>query len=91
MPNTKSAKKELRKNVKRHVNNKKVKENIKTLIKKSRKLIDQKDEKAKELIIKTTKAIDKAAKKGIIKKNTGNRKKSRLQLKFNKTQKKNVK
>lgn len=87
MPNTKSAKKELRKNVKRQIRNKKIKDNIKMLIKKGRKAIDVKDAQAKELVAQTLKALDKAAQKGIIKKNTCDRKKSRLHQKLNKTQK----
>lgn len=88
MPNTKSAKKELRKSVKRHIRNKKVKDNLKTLIKKSYKAIKAKDSQAKDLVAQTIKVLDKAAQKGVIKKNTRDRKKSRLQLKSNKNQKK---
>ena len=87
MPITKSAKKELRKNVKRQIRNKKIKDNIKTLIKKSRKAIDAKDAQAKELVAQTLKALDNAAQKEIIKKNTCNRKKSRLHQKLNIAQK----
>lgn len=78
MPNIKSAKKELRKSIKRRAFNKKVKENFKDLVKKSRKAIKTKDGQAKSLMAKTLKALDKAAQKGIIKKNTRDRKKSRL-------------
>jgi len=85
MPNTKSAKKELRKSIKRRIRNKKVKDNLKSLIKKSRKAIEARDSQAKELIAQTLKALDKAAQKGIIKKNTRDRKKSRLQQRLNKT------
>ncbi len=88
MPNTKSAKKELRKGAKRKIHNKKIKDNVKDLIKKSRKAIEAKDEKAKELVGKTLKALDKAAQKGIIKKNAKDRKKSRLHLRLNKSTKK---
>jgi small subunit ribosomal protein S20 len=88
MANTKSAKKELRKSAKRLVLNKKIKDNVKDLIKKSRKAIEAKDEKAKELVAKTLKALDKAAQKGIIKKNTRDRNKSRLHLRLNKSTKK---
>ncbi len=87
MPNTKSAQKELRKGTKRKIHNKKIKDNVKDLIKKSRKAIDAKDEKAKELVTSTLKALDKAAQKGVIKKNARDRKKSRLNLKLNKTTK----
>jgi len=84
MPNKKSAMKELRKSKKLSAYNKAIKENIKTLIKKSRKAIDAKDKKAAELVADTHKALDKAAQRGVIKKNTKDRKKSRLHLKMNK-------
>ena len=83
MPNIKSAKKELRKSVKRSAFNKKIKENLKSLIKKSRKAIAAKDGKAKDFVSQAMKALDKAAQKGIIKVNTGKRKKSRLNKLFN--------
>jgi small subunit ribosomal protein S20 len=87
MPNTKSAEKELRKSVKREKDNKKMEAEFKDLIKKSRKAIESGDEKAKELVEKTLKSLDKAAKKGLIKSNTKDRKKSRLHQKLNKAQK----
>lgn len=85
MPNIKSAKKELRKSKTRGSYNKKIEDKIKLLTKKSRKAIEAKDEKAKELVAQTLKAIDKAAQKGVLKKNTRDRKKSRLQASLNKT------
>lgn len=85
MPNKQSAKKELRKNIVRNARNKKIKDNLKDLVKKSRKMIEVKDAKTKELVDQTLKAFDKAAQKGVIKKNTANRKKSRLQLRLNKS------
>lgn len=85
MPNTKSAKKDLRKNIKRKAYNKKIKDNLKNIIKKTHKAIVAKDEKAKELVQEALKVLDKAAQKGIIKKNTRDRKKSRLHQKLNKT------
>lgn len=87
MPNTKSAKKELRKSIKRKISNKKIKDNLKSLIKKSRKAIEAKDGKAKDLVAQTLKALDRAMQKGIIKKNTCDRKKSRLHQKLNKASK----
>ena len=84
MPNRKSAKKELRKNATNVVYNKKIKDNVKGLVKKSVKAIEAKDEKAKELVAKTLKTLDKAAQKGVLKKNTRNRRKSRLAKKLNK-------
>ncbi len=86
MPNKDSAKKELRKGKKLAFANRKVKDTLKSLIKKSIKAIDGKDSDAKEKLDVTLKAFDKAAKKGVIKKNTCDRRKSRLQIKFNKSQ-----
>ncbi len=83
MPNKKSAEKELRKTVKRNAANKKVATKLKTLVKANLKQIKANDSKVKEDFSKTMQAIDKAAKKGIIKKNTANRKKSRLMKKVN--------
>jgi len=83
MPNKKSAAKELRKAVKRNAANKKVSDKMKNLTKVSLKQLKANDKKVKEEYTKTIKAIDKAAKKGVIKKNTASRKKSRLMKKIN--------
>jgi small subunit ribosomal protein S20 len=83
MPNKKSAEKELRKTVKRNAANKKVSSKLKDLVKTNLKQIKAGDKKVKEDYTKTVKAIDKAAKKGVIKKNTASRKKSRLMKKIN--------
>ena len=88
MPNTKSAKKELRKGKKKQEYNKKIKDNVKGLFKKGRKAIEAGDKKAASLVKDAFKAIDKAAQKGVINKNTRNRRKSRLQAKLNSKQKK---
>ncbi|MBI2459557.1 MAG: 30S ribosomal protein S20 [Parcubacteria group bacterium] len=85
MPNKASAKKELRKAKKRQARNKKIEHNLKDLLKNSRRAIATKSAGAKELVLKTLKALDKAAKKGVIKKNTRDRKKSRLHKTFNQT------
>lgn len=79
MPNRAAAIKDRRQTETRTAHNKKIKDGLKTLIKKSIKAIDKKDETtAKELVAKSIKAIDKAAKTGMLKKNTRNRRKSRL-------------
>jgi small subunit ribosomal protein S20 len=83
MPNKKSAEKELRKAKKRNVANKKVLSKTKSLIKINLKQIAAGDKTVKESLPKTIKALDKAAKKGVIKKNTASRKKSRLMKKAN--------
>jgi small subunit ribosomal protein S20 len=83
MPNKKSAIKELRKTIKRNAANAKMSSKLKSLYKDNLKQVVAGDKKVKEDFKKTIKAIDKAAKKGIIKKNTASRKKSRLMKKVN--------
>jgi small subunit ribosomal protein S20 len=87
MPNIKSAAKEYRKNIKRRAFNNNIEVHIQDLIKKSRKAIGAKDAKSAALVKETMKALDKAAQKGVIKKNTAARKKSRLNLLLNKMKK----
>ena len=84
MPIKKAAFKQIRQTKKRTLRNKKVKDNLKYLIKKSRKLIEaKKKDEAKDWVVKTIKALDKAAQKKIIKKNTAARRKSRLMKRLN--------
>ena len=79
MPITTSAKKALRQNVRGKIRNLKRKNAMKAMVKQTRKLASaQKKEEAIKLLPKLYKAIDKAAKRGIIKKNAAARKKSRL-------------
>lgn len=72
MPITKSAKKKLRKDKKRTANNLVLKKEYKKVVKKTRK------DPSKKNLSKTSKVLDKAAKKGIIHKNKAARLKSRL-------------
>lgn len=83
MPNKKSAKKELRKSIKREVANLKVKNVMKTAVKKSLKKVVAADKSVKEDLAQVMKVVDKAAKKGVIKKGAAARKKSRLAKKIN--------
>ena len=83
MPNIKSAKKELRKGVKRQKVNNDIKANVRKLVKRNLKAVAAKEMKVKEEISKTIKAIDKMAKKGIIKPNAAARQKSKLQRQVN--------
>ena len=79
MPITKSAKKALRQNAARRLKNLTRKKVLKTLIKQEEKLRGQKNlEEAQKLLPQLYKALDKAASRGVIKKNTAARKKSRL-------------
>lgn len=76
---TKSAKKALRQSLRRRKRNLVYKEKIKKLTKEVKILISQKKiEEAKRLLPQIYKALDKAAKVGVIKKNTAARKKSRI-------------
>jgi len=85
MPITKSAKKALRQNVKRRARNLVYKKKMKDLIKKVRTLVlEKKIEQAKKLLSQVYKILDKAAKVGVIKKNTAARKKSRITKLLNK-------
>lgn len=85
MPNKQAAIKHLRQTVKRSKKNASVKYSIKQLVKNSQKAIGDGSvkEKHQEIIKKFQKEVDKAVKAGIIKKNTGNRKKARFMKKLN--------
>ncbi len=79
MPIIKSAKKALRSSKRKKVMNTKRKEGMKDAIRDVKKLLSEKKRKeAEALLAKAYQAIDKAAKRGVIKKNAANRKKSRL-------------
>lgn len=76
---TKSAQKAFRQNAKRRVHNAKQRMAFKKLIKDYKKLVVAKElDKAKEKISAVYKALDKAAKTNLLKKNTASRLKSRL-------------
>ena len=76
---TSSAKKALRAGERKRVNNLRTKASIDIPLKKFRKLVlDKKVKEAKELIPALYKALDKAAKRNYIKKNTASRFKSRI-------------
>lgn len=86
MPNKKAGWKALRKSKKLFLRNRGAKENIQYLLKKARKVIDQKNKAAAEgHVRKLFQAIDKAVQAGIVKSNTGSRKKSRVMMSFNKS------
>lgn len=85
MPRIKSAKKALRQNIKRRKVNVKRKTELKTVIKKYKKLIaEKKIEEAKKLLSEVYKKLDKSAKVNLIKKNKAGRLKSRLAKKLTK-------
>jgi small subunit ribosomal protein S20 len=79
MPITSSAKKALRASKRKRVFNQHSKDQLTSVIKKVKKFVSDKNTKeAVALLAAAYKAIDKAAKTNLIKKNTANRKKSRL-------------
>ena len=69
----------MRQDKKRASRNKKIKSDITALVRKIREAIKKNDHpKADEWLKQAIKKIDRAAQKGVIKKNTAGRKKSRL-------------
>jgi small subunit ribosomal protein S20 len=79
MPHRRTALKSLRKDKKRHQRNLRIKRDLKKAIKKFQSCLSTKNiSEAKTLLSEVFSKLDKAAKKGIIKKNTASRKKSRL-------------
>lgn len=84
MPVKKAAIKDLKQSKKRAARNQDKKRTFKYLIKKVLKAVDAGDKKqAQETYQKAQKAIDKAAKVNVIKKNNAARKKARLTKKIN--------
>lgn len=82
---TKSAKRAIRGSARKKVYNDRRKKTLKETVKEVRTLVASKDTKnTKEALSKAYKAIDKAAKTNLIKKNTASRKKSRLSALINK-------
>jgi small subunit ribosomal protein S20 len=76
---TKSAKKAQRQSVKRRLGNLQYKKEIKEVLKQVRVLAAaKKTEELKKILPQVYKALDKAAKVGVIKKNNASRRKSRI-------------
>jgi small subunit ribosomal protein S20 len=79
MPITKSAEKALRASKRKKVFNQRRKETMNNVVKKIKKFVADKNTKeAMTMLAEAYKAIDKATKTNLIKKNTASRKKSRL-------------
>ncbi|HOE88710.1 MAG: 30S ribosomal protein S20 [Spirochaetes bacterium ADurb.Bin315] len=86
-----SAEKRERQNRKRRLRNRSTKSTMKTAIRKFNEAVASGDvESAGATLATSLKLIDSTASKGVIHKNTANRKKSRLQLRFNKMEQANV-
>lgn len=90
MPNIKSAIKRVKIASKKTLENSRIKSATKTAIKKYEEANANQDPKAVELLEAAKKQIDHACSKGVLKKNTAARKKSRLDMKLSvaKTEKK---
>lgn len=89
MANIKSAKKRAKTNAKRRMANRQVKSAIRTTAKKALAALDPANPNhahLSEIQKEFAKTIDSAVQKGVIKKETAARKKSRLALKVNKVQ-----
>ena len=85
MPRTKTATKELRKNVRRRAQNLERQTDLRETVKKFRKLIqDRKFEEAKVYLATVSKTVDKLAKVGYIKRGRAARIKSRFAKKLGK-------
>jgi small subunit ribosomal protein S20 len=78
MPITQSAKKAIRGSLRKKGYNDQSKRTMKEAIKNIRKIAKTDKKEAEKVLSTTFQAIDKAAKRGIIKKNNASRKKSRL-------------
>ncbi len=86
MPRRKTSIKKKRQDVKKHLRNLKIKQQIKKTLKKFQALLfEKKIEEAKDFLKQVYKQLDKAAKKQIIHPNTARRKKSRLALRLSKS------
>lgn len=85
MPITKSAKKALRQSKRKKVVNSNRSKEMKDVVKKVKQLVVKGESKdATKMLSDAYQAIDKAAKRGIIKKGAADRKKSRLAKSLNK-------
>lgn len=84
MAHNQAALKDIRQTKKRTKRNKNVKEHLAYLKKQTQKAVEKKDTaRAEDFYKKLVKSVDKAAKRNIVKKNTANRRKSRLAKKIN--------
>jgi len=88
MPVTKTTKRRPRQIERRRVVNSKRILEMRKLIKEANTLLSNKNiEEVEKMLPRIYKAIDKAAKRGVIKKNTASRKKSRMMKKISKLKK----
>ena len=85
MPNIKSAEKSLRKSKERYLRNRSTKSAIKTYTRRVKELAERGDQEgALNALRRAISLIDKAVKRGILHRNAGARRKSRLMIALNK-------
>lgn len=82
---TKSAKKAIRSSERKRVNNLRTKRTLASTVKEASAMAGKDRKDQNEALAKAYQAIDKAAKRGVIKKNTAARKKSRLAKRLKKS------
>jgi len=89
MPHTKSAMKRMRQNLRRNLRNRAARSQVRTVLKKARAAIaaGPKEPAAEQTIREAFSALDRAARKGLIKKNEADRRKARLALLRNRSAK----
>lgn len=85
MANHKSAEKRQRQNIKRRERNRAIRSSVRTETKKLVQAIEKGDANLDEQVKQTTSTINKAASKGVVKKQTASRKISRLMKKAHQT------
>jgi small subunit ribosomal protein S20 len=83
MANLKASKKDIVRNKRNHDRNKHLKTMLKTALKSGYSAISSLNDDTKSLVATVCRTVDKMTSKGIIKKKTGARKKSRLMTAFN--------
>lgn len=86
MANTKSAIKRIRTSAKRHERNRAVKSATRTYVKRAKSAITGQSSDVQEQVIEAIRALDKAAKKGVIHRNNAARRKSRLMKMLHKSE-----
>lgn len=83
MANKHAAEKAMRNSARRRVRNRIVRASARTQVRKALETTESNDATAEKVVGEATRALDKAASKGVIKKNNAARRKSRLMKKLN--------
>ena len=84
MPNIKSAKKRVKVNDTKALENRKIKKQYREAVKAFEVAIENGDKKANELFVAASSAVDKAWSKGVLKRNTASRKIANMSKKLSK-------